>query len=199
MTVRCCSAQMRPPIRSHSPPPTTHRPTRAWALHALATLATDPDAFTYRTAWMPAASRLDLVLAARHAVTLADTTLAADDTLTIDHRYQHGTESMNAMLGIAGWQHTHDPLGLAPADAHLAVRPLASRPTSIEDGPSMPKDSSPLTEAATAFDAELVVYARLGELFLKTPLTSLKQLERANQLIGEIADCEQRLQDCGKR
>ena len=63
----------------------------------------------------------------------------------------------------------------------------------------MPKDSSPLTEAAAAFDAELVTYARLGELFLKTPLTSLKQLERANQLISEIADCEQRLQDAGKR
>ena len=63
----------------------------------------------------------------------------------------------------------------------------------------MPKDSSPLTEAAAAFDAELVTYARLGELFLKTPLTSLKQLERANQLINEIVDCEQRLQDCGKR
>jgi chromosome segregation ATPase len=62
----------------------------------------------------------------------------------------------------------------------------------------MPKDSSPLTEAAAAFDAELVVYARLGELFLKTPLTSLKQLERANQTLGEIADCEQRLQDAGK-
>ena len=63
----------------------------------------------------------------------------------------------------------------------------------------MPKDSSPLTEAAAAFDAELVTYARLGELFIKTPLTSLKQLERANQLISEIADCEQRLQDGGRR
>jgi len=63
----------------------------------------------------------------------------------------------------------------------------------------MPKDPSPLSDAAAAFDAELVVYARLGELFLKTPLTSLKHLERANQTIGEIADCEQRLQDCGKR
>jgi hypothetical protein len=63
----------------------------------------------------------------------------------------------------------------------------------------MPKESSPLTEAATAFDAELVVYARLGELFLKTPLTSLKQLERANETISQIAECEQRLQDCGKR
>src|SRR3954466_6895398 len=64
----------------------------------------------------------------------------------------------------------------------------------------MPKqEPSPLVEAATAFDAELVVYARLGELFLKTPLTSLKHLERANETIGQIAECEQRLQDCGKR
>lgn len=63
----------------------------------------------------------------------------------------------------------------------------------------MPKEPSPLSEAAAAFDAELVIYARLGELFLKTPLTSLKQLERANETIGQIAECEQRLQDCGKR
>ena len=63
----------------------------------------------------------------------------------------------------------------------------------------MPKDPSPLTEAAAAFDAELVTYARLGELFIKTPLTSLKHLERANQTLGEIADCEQRLQDGGKK
>jgi hypothetical protein len=63
----------------------------------------------------------------------------------------------------------------------------------------MPKEPSPLSEAAVAFDAELVIYARLGELFLKTPLTSLKHLERANETIGQIAECEQRLQDCGKR
>jgi methyl-accepting chemotaxis protein len=62
----------------------------------------------------------------------------------------------------------------------------------------MPKDPSPLTEAATQFEAELAIYARLGELFIKTPLTSLKHLERANQTLGEIADCEQRLQDAGK-
>jgi chromosome segregation ATPase len=63
----------------------------------------------------------------------------------------------------------------------------------------MPKPDSPLTAAAAAFDAELVTYARLAELFLKTPLTSLKHLERANQTIGEIADSEQRLQDAGKQ
>ena len=63
----------------------------------------------------------------------------------------------------------------------------------------MPKDPSPLTEAATQFEAELAIYARLGELFIKTPLTSLRHLERSNQTLGEIADCEQRLQDAGKR
>jgi hypothetical protein len=63
----------------------------------------------------------------------------------------------------------------------------------------MPKQDSPLVDAAAAFDAELAVYARLGDLFLKTPLTTLKHLERANQTLGEIADSEQRLQDAGKR
>ena len=63
----------------------------------------------------------------------------------------------------------------------------------------MAKSDSPLVQAATQFDEELAIYARLGELFLKTPLTSLKHLERANQTLGEIADCEQRLSDAGKR
>ena len=63
----------------------------------------------------------------------------------------------------------------------------------------MAKSDSPLVQAATQFDEELAIYARLGELFLKTPLTTLKQLERANQTLGEIADCEQRLSDAGKR
>lgn len=58
---------------------------------------------------------------------------------------------------------------------------------------------SPLLSAATAFDDQLAVYARLGELFLKTPLSSVKHLERANQLLGELAQCEQRLQDTGKQ
>lgn len=63
----------------------------------------------------------------------------------------------------------------------------------------MAKSDSPLVQAATSFDEELAIYARLGELFLKTPLTTLKHLERANQTLGEIADCEQRLSDAGKR
>ena len=63
----------------------------------------------------------------------------------------------------------------------------------------MAKSDSPLVQAATVFDEELAIYARLGELFLKTPLNTLKHLERANQTIGEIADCEQRLSAAGKR
>jgi hypothetical protein len=63
----------------------------------------------------------------------------------------------------------------------------------------MPKSDSPLVQAAAAFDEELAIYARLGELLLKTPLTSLKHLERANQTLGEIVDCEQRLSAAGRR
>ena len=63
----------------------------------------------------------------------------------------------------------------------------------------MPKDPSPLSEAATQFEAELAIYVRLAERFIKTPLNSLKHLERANQILGELAECEQRLQDGGKK
>ncbi|HUS30329.1 MAG TPA: hypothetical protein VMZ53_17595 [Kofleriaceae bacterium] len=63
----------------------------------------------------------------------------------------------------------------------------------------MAKSESPLIQAATEFDEALAVYSRLGDLFLKTPLSSLKHLERANQTLGELADCEQRLQDTGKK
>jgi predicted nucleic acid-binding Zn-ribbon protein len=63
----------------------------------------------------------------------------------------------------------------------------------------MAKIESELAEAAAAFEEELAVYARLGELFLKTPLSSVKQLERANTTLGEIAGCEERLQAVGQR
>ena len=63
----------------------------------------------------------------------------------------------------------------------------------------MAKSESPLVKAAAAFDEELAVYSRLGELFLKTPLNTLKHLERANTTIGEIADCEQRLAATGRK
>ena len=61
----------------------------------------------------------------------------------------------------------------------------------------MPKDPSPLSEAATQFEAELAIYVKLAERFIKAPLTSLKHLERANQILGELAECEQRLQHGG--
>lgn len=63
----------------------------------------------------------------------------------------------------------------------------------------MAKSDSPLVIAASEFDEVLAVYSRLGELLLKTPLTTLKHLERANQTLGELADSEQRLQDAGKK
>jgi chromosome segregation ATPase len=59
-------------------------------------------------------------------------------------------------------------------------------------------EPSALTEAATAFDSELATYARLGKLFLETPLSSVKHLERANQTLAEIAACEERLQAAGQ-
>jgi septal ring factor EnvC (AmiA/AmiB activator) len=60
------------------------------------------------------------------------------------------------------------------------------------------QDSSALAAAAAAFDAELAAYARLGKLFLETPLSSVKHLERSNQTLSEIAACEERLQAAGK-
>ena len=63
----------------------------------------------------------------------------------------------------------------------------------------MAKTESELAEAAAAFEEELSAYARLGELFLKTPLSSVKQLERANTTLAEIAACEERLQGAGQR
>ncbi len=58
-------------------------------------------------------------------------------------------------------------------------------------------DPSALSEAAAAFDSELSTYARLGRLFVETPLASVKHLERANQTLGDIASCEERLQAAG--
>jgi len=62
----------------------------------------------------------------------------------------------------------------------------------------MAKDSSPLSDAAAEFDKELAAYARLGRLFIETPLSSVKHLERANITLGEIAQCEERLQKAGQ-
>lgn len=64
----------------------------------------------------------------------------------------------------------------------------------------MPKvEATPLVEAAAEFDTELSAYARLGDLFLKAPMSSVKYLERANTLLGEIAGCEERLQAAGQK
>jgi predicted nucleic acid-binding Zn-ribbon protein len=63
----------------------------------------------------------------------------------------------------------------------------------------MPHPDTALAAAAAGFDEALAVYSRLGELFLKTPLSSVKQLERANATLGEIATCEERLQAAGQR
>lgn len=60
-------------------------------------------------------------------------------------------------------------------------------------------ESTPLVDAAAEFDTELSSYGRLGELFLAAPLSSVKYLERANQLLGEIAGCEERLQAAGQK
>jgi DNA anti-recombination protein RmuC len=60
------------------------------------------------------------------------------------------------------------------------------------------QDSSALADAAAAFDAELAAYARLGKLFIDTPLSSVKHLERANQTLSDIAACEERLQSAGQ-
>jgi uncharacterized coiled-coil DUF342 family protein len=61
------------------------------------------------------------------------------------------------------------------------------------------QDPSALTEAATAFETELATYTRLGELFVKTPLSSVKHLERANATLADIAACEGRLQTAGQQ
>jgi len=63
----------------------------------------------------------------------------------------------------------------------------------------MAKPESTLATAATAFDEELATYSRLGELFIKTPLSSVKHLERANATLADIAACEERLQAAGQR
>jgi hypothetical protein len=63
----------------------------------------------------------------------------------------------------------------------------------------MAKQDTELAEAAAGFDHELAAYTRLGELFVATPVASVKQLERANSALAEIAACEERLQAAGQR
>ena len=63
----------------------------------------------------------------------------------------------------------------------------------------MSKPDAALAAAAAEFDEELATYTRLGDLFIKTPVSSVKQLERANGTLAEIAACEERLQAAGQR
>lgn len=60
-----------------------------------------------------------------------------------------------------------------------------------------PKQPSPLVEACQAFDEAMAAHARAGELFIRTPLSTTKQLERANELLGEIAASEKLLAERG--
>jgi hypothetical protein len=59
------------------------------------------------------------------------------------------------------------------------------------------KGSSPLVEAAQAFDDALDAHARACELFARAPLAGARQIERANELLTEIAAAEERLRDTG--
>jgi hypothetical protein len=59
--------------------------------------------------------------------------------------------------------------------------------------------ASPLIDAVQAFEAELSTYAQLSEAFQRAPLGSTKQLERANETLGEIAASEQRLAGFSQR
>jgi len=63
----------------------------------------------------------------------------------------------------------------------------------------MAKPDTALAEAAAGFDEQLAGYARVGDVFLNTPLSSVKHLERANAALAEIAACEERLQAAGQR
>ena len=59
--------------------------------------------------------------------------------------------------------------------------------------------SSQLLEAVEAFEAELSSYAQLSEAFQRAALSSAKQLERANETLGQIAASEQRLGVIGQQ
>jgi hypothetical protein len=59
-------------------------------------------------------------------------------------------------------------------------------------------EATPLLAAAQAFDDELQRYARLAELFLKSPLTTTKHLDRINETLGEISASETRLGETGR-
>jgi HPt (histidine-containing phosphotransfer) domain-containing protein len=60
-------------------------------------------------------------------------------------------------------------------------------------------EGSALVAAASDFDQELASYQRLGELFLRAPLNTVKHLERAKATLDELAGCEDRLQAAAQR
>ena len=172
----------------------------------------DLDAFRHRAVWNAAHSRVEmhLVSRARPEVDIGGDAiaLATGEPIVTEHCYKHSLHAMRSMLQAAGWNVAQVLTGTGAADAAVAVHALTPLTRSradravtagvagglVQDAP-MPKYSSPLVEAATEFDDELAVYARLGELFIKTPL-DVAQAPRAREpAIGEIADCEQRLQD----
>jgi DNA repair exonuclease SbcCD ATPase subunit len=63
----------------------------------------------------------------------------------------------------------------------------------------MAKPESSLVTVATELDAELATYTRLGELFLRSPVDTVKHLERAKSTLDELAQSEARLQQAAQR
>jgi NTP pyrophosphatase (non-canonical NTP hydrolase) len=63
----------------------------------------------------------------------------------------------------------------------------------------MAKQESALVTVATELDAELETYTRLGELFLRSPVDTVKHLERAKSTLDELAQSEARLQQAAQR
>lgn len=59
------------------------------------------------------------------------------------------------------------------------------------------KHESALVDAALAFDEALQAHARATELFVRASLGSVKHIERANELLGEIAAAEEMLRERG--
>jgi septal ring factor EnvC (AmiA/AmiB activator) len=58
--------------------------------------------------------------------------------------------------------------------------------------------SSPLVDAAQGFADELETYAQLARTFVRSPLNSARQIERASDLLEEITTSEQRLSERGQ-
>ena len=113
-----------------------------------------------------------------------------------EYSYKHSLHAMRGILHAAAWEVREV---FTSPEQPMRLWLCEPREPAGRVAPCMAKSDSPLVIAATEFDEVLAVYSRLGELFLKTPLTTLKHLERANQTLGELADSEQRLQDAGKK